>query len=115
MHRIRNLQVCSRNLTLPMCRADEITEASVAAEAATGKAYLHSSTDVHGRPVIVIRVNKHITSARRAARARTSHPYCCPGAMSAEISRQCRLLTVRLRCALQVYDLPVTLYSAAAY
>ncbi len=35
----------------------------MAAEAATGKAYLHSSTDVHGRPVIVIRVKKHITSA----------------------------------------------------
>ena len=34
------------------------------AEAATGKAYLHSSMDVFGRPVIVIRVNKHITSAR---------------------------------------------------
>lgn len=47
-----------------MCRADDITEASVAVEAATGKAYLHSSPDVHGRPVIVIRVQKHITSAR---------------------------------------------------
>ena len=69
--------------TLP-CRADEITEASVAAEAATGKAYLHSRTDVHGRPVIVIRVEKHITSTcsrllqngsltRTFARAHTLH------------------------------------------
>lgn len=65
-HPIRSQQV----LLIPSWtnRADEITETSVAAEAATGKAYLHSSTDVHGRPVIVIRVNKHITSALR----------CCP-------------------------------------
>ena len=56
-------------ITWRVCRADEITEASVAAEAATGKAYFHSSTDIHGRPVIVIRVNKHITSAWLHCRA----------------------------------------------
>lgn len=35
--------------------------ADVAAEAATGKAYLHSHKDVNGRPVIVIRASRHIT------------------------------------------------------
>ena len=35
--------------------------ADVAAEAATGKAYLHSHRDVNGRPVIIIRASRHIT------------------------------------------------------
>ncbi|CAL5221135.1 g3271 [Coccomyxa viridis] len=38
--------------------------ADVAAEAATGKAYLHSHKDVNGRPVIVIRASRHITGER---------------------------------------------------
>lgn len=42
--------------------AHTITQESVAEEAASGKAYLHSATDVNGRPVIVIRVQKHVTS-----------------------------------------------------
>ena len=37
----------------------------VAQEAATGKAYLHTDTDVMGRPVIVVRVVKHVTGAHR--------------------------------------------------
>jgi hypothetical protein len=40
-----------------------LTEADVAAEAATGKAFLHSHTDVNGRPVIVVRAARHITGA----------------------------------------------------
>lgn len=41
-----------------------LTEADVAAEAATGKAFLHSHNDVNGRPVIVVRVARHITGDR---------------------------------------------------
>lgn len=37
------------------------SEADVAAEAATGKAYLHDQKDVNGRPVIIVRASKHIT------------------------------------------------------
>lgn len=37
----------------------------MAEEAASGKAYLHSDTDVNGRPVIVIRVQKHVTGAHQ--------------------------------------------------
>lgn len=40
-----------------------LTEADVAAEAATGKAFLHSHPDVNGRPVIVVRAARHITGA----------------------------------------------------
>ena len=35
----------------------------VADEAGSGKAYLHTHPDVNGRPVIVVRVSKHITGA----------------------------------------------------
>lgn len=41
-------------------RVDEITDQAVAAELASGKAYLHTAKDVNNRPVIVIRVQKHI-------------------------------------------------------
>lgn len=37
----------------------------VADEASSGKAYLHTHPDVNGRPVIVVRVSKHITGAAR--------------------------------------------------
>lgn len=51
-------------LTYPgACSANIITSETVAVEKATGKAYVHSSADVNGRPVIVIRVEKHISSA----------------------------------------------------
>ncbi len=39
-------------------------QADIAAEAATGKAFLHSHTDVNGRPVIVVRAARHITGGR---------------------------------------------------
>ncbi|KAK9815632.1 hypothetical protein WJX72_007170 [[Myrmecia] bisecta] len=45
-------------------KADSITEANVAEEAATGKAYLHSHLDVNDRPVIIVRAAKHFTGAR---------------------------------------------------
>lgn len=47
-----------------VCSANSITSETVAVEKATGKAYVHSSADVNGRPVIVIRVEKHISSAQ---------------------------------------------------
>ena len=37
------------------------SEADVAPEASTGKAYLHSQRDVNGRPVIIIRASRHVT------------------------------------------------------
>lgn len=37
------------------------SEADVTAEAATGKAYLHTQKDVNGRPVIIIRARRHLT------------------------------------------------------
>ncbi len=40
-----------------------LTDADVAEEAATGKAFLHNHTDVNGRPVIVVRAARHITGA----------------------------------------------------
>ena len=43
------------------CRTGTITPAMVAREYATGKAYVHAHTDVYGRPVIVIRAEKHVT------------------------------------------------------
>ena len=75
----------------------------MAAEAATGKAYFHSSTDIHGRPVIVIRVNKHITSAWLHCRAplrtewqqtcrlncESPPPWCCDRAPAAEAGPSC--------------------------
>jgi hypothetical protein len=39
----------------------------VAKEAATGKAYLHSQTDISARPVIIVRAAKHLTGERAAA------------------------------------------------
>lgn len=38
----------------------------MAEEAESGKAYLHSEADVNGRPVIIIRVEKHVTGAFQA-------------------------------------------------
>lgn len=43
-----------------------LTEAAVAAEAATGKAFLHNGQDNYGRPVVVIRAALH----------RTGEPLC---------------------------------------
>lgn len=40
---------------------DAITSESVQTELNSGKAYVHTSKDVNGRPVIVIRVPKHVT------------------------------------------------------
>ena len=58
----------TRMLTWRRAFADErIADAEVAAQAATGKAYLHSSLDVNGRPVIVVRVSSHITGASMLA------------------------------------------------
>jgi len=42
-------------------RVDDITEHTVSSEKATGKAFVHTHQDVNGRPVIIIRVEKHIT------------------------------------------------------
>jgi len=42
-------------------KVDAITSQDVAAELASGKAYLHTHKDVNNRPVIVIRVPKHVT------------------------------------------------------
>jgi hypothetical protein len=42
-------------------RAQDTTWEMVKAEAGTGKAYVHSQKDVFGRPVIVIRVTRHVT------------------------------------------------------
>ena len=38
----------------------------MAAELASGKAYLHTAKDVNQRPVIVIRVAKHVTGVQTA-------------------------------------------------
>ena len=48
--------------------------ADVAAEAATGKAYLHSHKDVNGRPVIVIRASRHITGQALLIALDALHP-----------------------------------------
>lgn len=44
--------------------ADRLQVTDVAAEAATGKAYLHSKPDILGRPVIIVRAAKHFTGVR---------------------------------------------------
>ena len=43
--------------------ADALRTTDVAKEAATGKAYLHTTTDVQGRPVVVVRASKHVSGA----------------------------------------------------
>jgi hypothetical protein len=45
-------------------RPDHLSYVDVAAEAATGKAYLHDQLDVNGRPVIVVRARLHLTGAQ---------------------------------------------------
>lgn len=52
-----------------MRRVGEITEQTVAAELASGKAYLHTAKDVNGRPVIVIRAQKHVTGESQSQTA----------------------------------------------
>lgn len=47
--------------------------ADVAAEAATGKAVLHSHKDVNGRPVIIIRASRHITGQALRIAAHVPH------------------------------------------
>lgn len=42
-------------------RPDHLSYIDVAAEAATGKAYLHDKVDLSGRPVIVVRARLHLT------------------------------------------------------
>ena len=42
----------------------QLTPADVAAEAATGKVYLHSRPDALGRPAVVVRCARHYTGAR---------------------------------------------------
>mmetsp|Transcript_11351 Transcript_11351/g.29101 ORF Transcript_11351/g.29101 Transcript_11351/m.29101 type:complete len:308 (-) Transcript_11351:233-1156(-) len=42
-------------------RVDAITDAMIAAEAATGKAELWRHCDVNGQPVVLVRVDKHVT------------------------------------------------------
>lgn len=49
----------------------------VADEAGSGKAYLHTHPDVNGRPVIVVRVSKHITGAAPRAHLHTACLVCC--------------------------------------
>lgn len=44
-------------------------------EAATGKAYLHDRTDIHGRPVLVIRVSRCVKCFARAVLPRI-HNVC---------------------------------------
>jgi hypothetical protein len=41
------------------CRADHITFEDVKAEYATGKSFVHEQLDTFGRPVLIIRANKH--------------------------------------------------------
>ncbi|KAI3432274.1 hypothetical protein D9Q98_003834 [Chlorella vulgaris] len=43
--------------------ADSIEWTDVAKEAATGKAYLHSQTDISARPVIIVRAAKHLAGS----------------------------------------------------
>lgn len=48
-------------------------------EAATGKAYLHDSTDIHGRPVLVIRVSRcGLVHCPGCAPTRPEHLCCQP-------------------------------------
>ena len=44
------------------------TEADVAKEAATGKAYLHTRKDINGRPVIIVRASRHITGGAQPSK-----------------------------------------------
>lgn len=44
------------------------TEADVAEEAATGKAYLHTRKDINGRPVIIVRASRHITGGAQPSK-----------------------------------------------
>jgi hypothetical protein len=43
----------------------DVTLPELQQELATGKAYVHSTTDRYGRPVVVIRVKQHVIGARR--------------------------------------------------
>lgn len=52
---------CPAPPLLPVRSADFIEWTDIAREAATGKAYLHTHTDVNGRPVIIVRAAKHFT------------------------------------------------------
>jgi hypothetical protein len=49
----------------------------VAAELASGKAYLHTAKDVNQRPVIVIRVAKHVTGEQPVKRMHARAPAQC--------------------------------------
>ena len=42
------------------CRPSDLSAESVAREMASGKAYVHKHTDKYGRPVIVVRVKRHV-------------------------------------------------------
>lgn len=59
------------------CRADDIAWDMVKAEAATGKVYMHDHKDRLGRPVIVVKVAKHITGEQAAQRGCLSAGTCC--------------------------------------
>ncbi len=43
--------------------AIDLAAPNVRAELDTGKAYVHSVPDVYGRPVVVIRVQRHVVGA----------------------------------------------------
>jgi hypothetical protein len=47
-----------------LCRADHITLENVKAEYATGKSFVHDKPDNFGRPVLIIRANRHNPSER---------------------------------------------------
>ena len=49
----------------------------VKAEAATGKVYMHDHKDKLGRPVIVVKVAKHVTGEQAAQMGCPSAGTCC--------------------------------------
>jgi CRAL/TRIO domain len=53
----------SLSSSYPLYRADELKTTDVAKEAATGKAYLHTTLDIQNRPVIIVRAAKHVNGA----------------------------------------------------
>lgn len=56
-----------RKTTPPPSPPPQLTAADVAAEAATGKVYLHPHPDALGRPVVVVRTARHVIGAHPLA------------------------------------------------
>ena len=54
----------SIDFSTPPLPSFQLTAADVAAEAATGKVYLHPHPDALGRPAVVVRCARHVTGER---------------------------------------------------